>query len=83
MTNVHQNAFPQVKPRFPALIGDDQQPPKPRVIVPLQRVNMQLSACLDMGHRCAYVVRVVVDRAWPKARWTATTSQPEAISPDA
>lgn len=36
-----------------------------------------------VGHSWAYVVSVVVDLAWPRARWTATTSQPEAISPDA
>lgn len=34
-----------------------------------------------VGHRCAYVLSVVVADAWPIARWTVTTSQPAAMSP--
>jgi hypothetical protein len=38
------NAFPQVRPCFPASTGDHQRQPRPRVIVPLQRVKRRVSA---------------------------------------
>lgn len=34
-----------------------------------------------VGHRCAYVLNVVVAEVWPMARWTVTTSHPAAMSP--
>lgn len=38
--NAPLNAFPQVKPCLPASTNLDQQPPKPRVNVPLQRLSL-------------------------------------------
>ena len=39
MPNRPENAFVQVRPCFPAPTDDGQQPPKPRVIVPLQHLR--------------------------------------------
>jgi len=36
-----------------------------------------------LGHRWAYTDRVMFGDECPSARWTVTTSQPEAIRPDA
>jgi hypothetical protein len=38
--NEREDAFPQVRPRFPVATNDEQRPPKLRVIVPLQRVRV-------------------------------------------
>jgi hypothetical protein len=38
-SNSHANAFPQVRRRLSVSVGDDPRPPKPRVILPLQRLS--------------------------------------------
>src|SRR3954453_4722421 len=35
-----------------------------------------------LGQRWEYLDSVVDAEAWPRARWTVTTSQPEAINPE-